>query len=83
MTFWFHILDCILIFLLGRGLNIWQTSTHGGTMPLSFPWGDWIPCLGHLASIGDALQLGALIAIVLATLIRFNDERYTKRAPRE
>ena len=79
MTFWLRILSFVLTFLLGRGLNVWQTTAHGGAMPLSFPFGDWIPIANRwLFSIGDVLQLLGLVAIILATLIRFADGRYMK-----
>ena len=78
MTFWLRILAYVLVWLCGQSLNVWQVTKYG-FMPLTFPWGDWIPCLGYLASIGDFLQLFGLVAIVLATLIRFGDERYMGR----
>ena len=79
MTFWLRILAYVLIFLAGRSLNVWQVSTHGGVMPFSFPFGDWIPVAGKwLASIGDVMQLCGIVAIILATLIRFADERYMR-----
>jgi hypothetical protein len=80
MTYWFKVLCWVCAFLLGRGLNVWQTSTHGGVMPLTFPFGDWIPCMGYLASVGDFLQLLGLVAIILATLQRLCDERYVRKA---
>jgi hypothetical protein len=80
MTFWLRILAYVLIFLAGRSLNVWQFSTHGGVMPFTFPFGDWIPVAQRwLVSIGDVMQLCGIVAIILATLIRFADERYMRR----
>jgi hypothetical protein len=79
MTYWRKVLCWLAVFFAGRGLNVWQTSTHGGVMPFSFPFGDWIPIAQRwLFSIGDVLQLTGIVAIILATLIRFADERYVR-----
>ena len=81
MTFWLRILSYVLTFFVGRSLNVWQTTTHGGVMPLTFPFGDWIPVAQRwLFSIGDVMQLFGIVAIILATLIRFADERYMRSA---
>ena len=83
MTFWLRILAYALIWFAGRSLNIWQVSTHGGVMPFTFPFGDWIPVANRwLASIGDVMQLFGIVAIVLATLLRFADERYVRAGGR-
>jgi hypothetical protein len=79
MTFWLRILAYVLTFFVGRSLNVWQVSTHGGVMPFTFPFGDWIPIANRwLASIGDVMQLFGIVAIVLATLLRYMDERYVR-----
>lgn len=81
MRYWLRVLAYVLIWFIGRSLNIWQVSTHGGLMPLTFPWGDWIPIANRwLCSIGDVMQLFGIVAIILATLIRFGDERYARRS---
>jgi hypothetical protein len=83
MTFWLRILAYVLVWFAGRSLNVWQVSTHGGVMPFSFPFGDWIPVAQRwLVSIGDVMQLVGIVAIVLATLIRFGDERYARAGGR-
>lgn len=83
MTFWLRILAYVLIWFTGRSLNIWQVSTHGGVMPLTFPFGDWIPVAQRwLVSIGDVMQLFGIVAIVLATLLRYMDERYVRAGGR-
>ena len=80
MTFWLRILAYVLVWLAGRSLNVWQVATHGGVMPFSFPFGDWIPVAGRwLVSIGDVMQLVGIVAIILATLLRVCDERYMRR----
>ena len=79
MTFWLRILAYVVTFLLGRGMNVWQVTKYG-FMPLTFPFGDWIPIASRwLVSIGDILQLFGIVAIILATLMRFFDERYVRR----
>jgi len=79
MTFWLRILAYVLAFLAGRSLNVWQVSTHGGVMPFSFPFGDWIPIAQRwLFSIGDVLQFTGIAAIILVTLMRLMDERYVR-----
>lgn len=79
MIYWVNICIWVIVFLAGRGMNLWMVKTHGGLMPLSFPLGDWIPAFGQwVYSIGDVLQVFGLIAIILTTLIRFFDERYAR-----
>ena len=79
MTFWLRILAYVLVWLAGQSLNTWQVTKYG-FMPLTFPFGDWIPVAQRwLVSIGDVLQLVGIVAIILATLIRFADERYMRR----
>ena len=80
MTFWLRILAYVLVWLTGQSLNTWQVTKYG-FMPLTFPWGDWIPIASRwFVSVGDVLQLTGLVAIILATLMRCADERYTRRA---
>ena len=82
MTFWLRILSYVLVWLCGQSLNTWQVTKYGA-MPLTFPWGDWIPIANRwLISIGDALQLIGIVAIVLITLIRVMDERYVRAGGR-
>jgi hypothetical protein len=79
MTYWFKVCCWVCAFLLGRGLNVWQVTKYG-FMPLTFPFGDWIPVAQRwLVSIGDILQLLGVVAILLATLMRYCDERYVRR----
>jgi hypothetical protein len=79
MTFWLHILAYVLVWLTGQSLNTWQVGKYG-FMPMTFPWSDWIPIAQRwVFSIGDVLQLIGVVAIILATFVRFCDERY-KRA---
>jgi len=85
MTFlwWQKVICWLAVFFTGRSLNVWQVSTHGGVMPFSFPFGDWIPVANRwLASIGDVMQLCGIVAIILATLIRGGDERYARAGGR-
>lgn len=78
MIFWFRISAYALVWLCGRQMNVWQVTKYGA-MPATFPFGDWIPIANRwLFSIGDVLQLLGLVAIILATLIRFADGRYMK-----
>jgi hypothetical protein len=78
MTFWPRLLAYVLVWLCGQSLNTWQVTKYG-FMPLTFPFGDWIPIAQRwLVSIGDILQLFGIVAIILATLIRFGDERYMR-----
>lgn len=80
MTFWLRILAYVFVWLCGQSLNTWQVSKHG-FMPLTFPWGDWIPIANRwLVSIGDVMQLVGIVAIILATLLRVCDERYMRRS---
>lgn len=79
MTFWFRILSYVILWAMGQSLNVWQVTKYG-FMPLTFPWGDWIPIAQRwLFSIGDVLQLMGIVAIILATLLRFGDARYDQR----
>lgn len=79
MTFWPRILCYVLVWLVGQSLNVWQVTKYG-FMPLTFPWGDWIPIASRWsASIGDVLQLFGIVAIILVTLLRVGDERYMRR----
>lgn len=82
VTFWLRILAYVITFLAGRSLNVWQVSKYG-FMPLTFPFGDWIPIAQRwLVSIGDILQLIGIVAIILATLLRYMDERYVRAGGR-
>ncbi len=82
MTFWLRILSYVLVWLCGQSLNTWQVSKYG-FMPLTFPWGDWIPIAQRwLVSIGDVLQLVGIVAIILDTLLRYMDERYVRAGGR-
>lgn len=84
MTYWFRICLCVIVFSLGRGMNIWTVRVHGGIMSSEFPLGDWIPIAQRwLVSVGDVLQLTGLVAIILATFIKFCDERYMRRGGRD
>lgn len=79
MTFWRRVFFWCFLFLLGRQMNVWQITTYG-FMPLSFPWGGWIPIAGRwLASIGDVLQVIGFLMVILLTWVRFLDERYARR----
>jgi hypothetical protein len=82
IPWWLRILCWLAVFFTGRSLNVWQVTKYG-FMPLTFPFGDWIPVANRwLASIGDVMQLFGIVAIVLATLIRFGDERYARAGGR-
>lgn len=79
MTFWRKVLFWLTPFFIGRGMNLWQVQKYG-FMPLTFPFGDWIPIASRwLFSIGDVLQLIGFVAIVLTVLTRACDERYVRR----
>jgi len=79
MTFLLRILAYVLVWLCGQSLNVWQVEKYG-FMLFAFPFGDWIPIASRwLVSIGDILQLFGIVAIILATLMRFFDERYVRR----
>lgn len=83
LLWWQKIICWLTVFFIGRTLNVWQTTTHGGVMPFAFPFGDWIPVAQRwLVSIGDILQLFGIVAIVLATLLRYMDERYVRAGGR-
>jgi hypothetical protein len=78
MTYWPRILAYVLVWLTGQSLNTWQVTKYG-YMPLTFPWGDWIPIAQRwVFSIGDVLQLIGVVAIILVTFVRFCDERYRR-----
>lgn len=82
MTFWLRVLAYVLVWLCGQSLNTWQVTKYG-FMPLTFPFGDWIPIAQRwLVSIGDVMQLFGIVAIVLATLLRYMDERYVRAGGR-
>lgn len=60
MKFWTLILTSFVPCVVGISMNLVIVKMYGGKMPLSFPWGDWIPLLGSLCSIGDILIFFAL-----------------------
>jgi hypothetical protein len=79
VTFWRKLLFWLAPFFVGRCLNLWQVGKYG-CMPLTYPWGDWIPVAGRwLFSIGDVLQLIGFVAVILVSLTRACDERYVRR----
>jgi len=82
MTWWQKVICWLAVLFVGRAMNLWQIVKYG-FLPLSAPWGDWIPIAQRwLFSIGDVLQLTGIVAIILATLIRFADERYVRAGGR-
>ena len=79
MTYWLRVLCYVLTWFIGQSLNTWQVTKYG-FMPLTFPFGDWIPIAQRwLVSVGDVMQLVGIVAIILATLLRVCDERYMRR----
>jgi len=78
--FIFRIFLYSLVFSLGRLVNVFEVVKNKGVMPINFPWGDWI-FLGSRTyfSVGDFLQFGGIVAIILGILIHFFDARYGKK----
>jgi len=78
MTYWFKVLLWFLVWLTGQSMNVWQVTKYG-FMPLTFPFGDWIPIAGRwLFSIGDILQVMAFIELFELVVTRELDHRYVR-----